>query len=256
MIAGADTVVDTLLASTTVIADGSTAIGATADELAGSLFGASLFPWLAMLYWLKHPTVAAPPGVSFGLTFLLAFVFGSIPAAIGAGALYGVSLADADWLHGAAESLLAITNCVVVLGFRDALGRRLLGILQFLETLRGRRLGRLFFGRAARLELGLGRFSGVLFLDAQGREPLRRRQCSGLDARLPFFSALFLDLGRAGAPPGLGLGADLSGSRLSQLRRALSSNTPRLGRRERLAPLVVLGLHQVVPRLDPPPRDL
>ena len=32
---------------------------------------------------------------------LLAFVFGTIPAAIGAGALYGVSLADADWLHGA-----------------------------------------------------------------------------------------------------------------------------------------------------------
>ena len=52
---------------------------------------------------------------------MLAFVFGSIPGAIGAGALYGVSLADADWLHGAAESLLAITNCVVVLGFRDAL---------------------------------------------------------------------------------------------------------------------------------------
>ena len=119
MLAGADTVADTLLASTSMIADGG--IGATADELAGSLFGASLFPWLAMLYWLKHPTVAAPPGVSFGLTFLLAFVFGSIPAAIGAGALYGVSLADADWLHGAAESLLAITNCVVVLGFRDAL---------------------------------------------------------------------------------------------------------------------------------------
>ena len=61
----------------------------TADEVAGSLFGASLFPWLAMLYWIKHPTVGAPPGVSFGLTFLLAFVFGSIPAAIGAGALYG-----------------------------------------------------------------------------------------------------------------------------------------------------------------------
>ena len=95
----------------------------TADELAGSLFGASLFPWLAMLYWLKHPTVGAPTGVSFGLTFLLAFVFGSIPGAIGAGALYGVSLADADWLHGAAESLLAITNCVVVLGFRQALAQ-------------------------------------------------------------------------------------------------------------------------------------
>jgi hypothetical protein len=71
-----------------------------------------------MLYWLKHPVVGAPPGVSFGLTYLLAFVFGSIPAAIGAGALYGVSLADSDWLHGAAEALLTITNVIVVLGFR------------------------------------------------------------------------------------------------------------------------------------------
>ena len=104
---------------TSLLAD--SAISSTADDLSGSLFGASLFPWLAMLYWLKHPTVSAPPGVAFGLTFLLAFVFGTIPAAIGAGALYGVSLADADYLHGAAESLLAITNCVVVLGFRDAL---------------------------------------------------------------------------------------------------------------------------------------
>lgn len=103
----------------TLLADN--ALSSTADDLAGGLFGASLFPWLAMLYWLKHPSVGAPPGVSFGLTFLLAFVFGTIPAAIGAGVLYGVSLADADWLHGAAESLLAITNCIVVLGFREAL---------------------------------------------------------------------------------------------------------------------------------------
>ena len=94
-----------------LLADGGGGFSSTADELAGSLFGASLFPWLAMLYWLKHPTVDAPSGVTFGLTFLLAFVFGSIPGAIGAGALYGVSLADSDWLHGAAESLLAITNC-------------------------------------------------------------------------------------------------------------------------------------------------
>jgi len=106
-------------ATSAFIAD--SAISSTADDLAGSLFGASLFPWLIMLYWLKHPTVEAPPGVSFGLTFLLAFVFGTIPAAIGAGALFGVSLADSDFFHGAAESILAITNCVVVLGFRDAL---------------------------------------------------------------------------------------------------------------------------------------
>jgi hypothetical protein len=108
-----------LVAGAFLLADGG--FSSTADELAGSLFGASLFPWLAMLYWIKQPAVEAPSGVSFGLTFLLAFVFGSIPAAIGAGSLYGVSLADADWLHGAAESLLAITNCIVVLGFRSAL---------------------------------------------------------------------------------------------------------------------------------------
>ena len=78
-------------------------------ELAGSLFGASLLPWLAMLYWLKHPKTQAPKGVCFGLTYLLAFVFGSIPAAIGAGALYGASLADADWLHGAAPARSALS---------------------------------------------------------------------------------------------------------------------------------------------------
>ena len=85
------------------------ALTSTADELAGSLFGASLLPWLAMLYWLKHPKTQAPRGVCFGLTYLLAFVFGSIPAAIGAGALYGASLADADWLHGAAPARSALS---------------------------------------------------------------------------------------------------------------------------------------------------
>ena len=95
------------LPSTLAVAAASDAFAATADELAGSLFGFSLLPWLAMLYWLKHPKSGAPEGVTFGLTYLLAFVFGSIPAAIGAGALYGAALADADWLHGAAESLLA-----------------------------------------------------------------------------------------------------------------------------------------------------
>lgn len=90
------------------------------DEVAGGLFGASLFPWLSMLYFVGHPKTRAPPGVTFGLAFLLVFVFGSIPAALQAGQ-FGVSLADSDWLHGSAESLLAITNCVVVLGFRAAL---------------------------------------------------------------------------------------------------------------------------------------
>ena len=105
----------------TVTMSGGATTGATADALAGSFFGFSLFPWLLMLYWLGHSKVGAPKGVVFGLQFLLVFVFGSIPAAIGAGSVYGDSLADVDWLHGAAESLLAVTNCVVVFGFRDAL---------------------------------------------------------------------------------------------------------------------------------------
>merc|ERR1711965_1185953 len=37
----------------------------------------------------------------------------SIPAAIVAATAYGVSLADCDWLHGAAESLLTVTNLLV-----------------------------------------------------------------------------------------------------------------------------------------------
>ena len=49
------------------------------------------------------------------------FVFLTIPAAIAAKVLYGVSLADSDWLHGSAESLLTVTNLVTVVAFRQAM---------------------------------------------------------------------------------------------------------------------------------------
>lgn len=49
------------------------------------------------------------------------FVFLTIPAAIAAQVLYGVSLADSDWLHGSAESLLTVTNLVTVVAFRQAM---------------------------------------------------------------------------------------------------------------------------------------
>lgn len=45
----------------------------------------------------------------------------TIPAAIAAKIQYGVSLADSDWLHGSAESLLTVTNLVTVVAFRQAL---------------------------------------------------------------------------------------------------------------------------------------
>lgn len=34
---------------------------------------------------------------------------------------YGTSLANVDWLHGGAESLLTLTNIFIVLGLRQAL---------------------------------------------------------------------------------------------------------------------------------------
>ena len=33
---------------------------------------------------------------------------------------YGTSLANVDWLHGTAESLLTVTNVLIVLGLRRA----------------------------------------------------------------------------------------------------------------------------------------
>jgi hypothetical protein len=92
-----------------------------AEALAGPFFGASLFPYLAFLYFLSRPKVNCPKGVTVGFATCLLFVFLTIPAAIAAKLIYGVSLADSDWLHGSAESLLTLTNLVTVVAFRQAL---------------------------------------------------------------------------------------------------------------------------------------
>jgi Protein of unknown function (DUF3593)/Protein of unknown function (DUF2499) len=96
----------------------------TAEALAGPLFGASLFPYLAFLYFLNVPENECPRGVVVGFATCLLFVFLTIPAAIAAKLLYGVSLADCDWLHGSAESMLTITNLATVLPFRQALNAK------------------------------------------------------------------------------------------------------------------------------------
>ena len=87
----------------------------------GTLFGASLFPYLTFLYFVGYRGNRCPELALFGFKFLLAFVFGSIPAAIIAAACYNVTLADCDWAHGSAECLLAFTNLFIVIGFRQAL---------------------------------------------------------------------------------------------------------------------------------------
>eukprot|EP00240_Pyramimonas_obovata_P014281 CAMPEP_0118927944 /NCGR_PEP_ID=MMETSP1169-20130426/5308_1 /TAXON_ID=36882 /ORGANISM="Pyramimonas obovata, Strain CCMP722" /LENGTH=214 /DNA_ID=CAMNT_0006869819 /DNA_START=281 /DNA_END=925 /DNA_ORIENTATION=- len=91
----------------------------TLELIEGNLFAASLFPYLGFLYHLKKSK--APELLTFGFTFLLVFVFGTIPAAIYAKVQYNDVLANVDWLHGPAESLLTITNLFIVLGARKAL---------------------------------------------------------------------------------------------------------------------------------------
>lgn len=95
-----------------------------AELLAGPFFGASLFPYLAFLYFLNVEENDCPKGVTVGFATCLVFVFLSIPAAIAAKLLYGLSLADSDWLHGSAESVLTITNLVTVVAFRQALSAK------------------------------------------------------------------------------------------------------------------------------------
>lgn len=57
----------------------------------------------------------------FGFYFLLVFVGATIPAGIYAKTHYHTTLANVDWLHGSAESLLTVTNLLIVLGFRSAI---------------------------------------------------------------------------------------------------------------------------------------
>ena len=85
---------------------------AAAEQLAGPFFGASLFPYLAFLFFLNVPENETPKGVTVGFATCLLFVFLTIPAAIAAKVWYDVSLADSDWLHGSAESLLTVSGYI------------------------------------------------------------------------------------------------------------------------------------------------
>ena len=87
------------------------------ESLAAQFFAFSLFPYLAFLYYTLK-TKETPRLASIGFCFLLVFVFATIPAGIYAKKVYGTSLANVDWLHGSAESLLSITNLLIVFGFR------------------------------------------------------------------------------------------------------------------------------------------
>ena len=100
-----------------VTGQGSAAINSA--DVASSFFAVSLFPYLALLWYLKRPETRTPPLANFGFTFLLAFVGATIPAGIYAKVAYSDILANVDWLHGGAESLLTITNLLIILGIRQ-----------------------------------------------------------------------------------------------------------------------------------------
>lgn len=88
-----------------------------------NLFAMSLFPYLGFLYFVTR-SGQTPRLALVGFYFLLVFVVVTIPAGIYAQQAYGAELANVDWLHGSAESLLTISNILVVLGFRQVVVQR------------------------------------------------------------------------------------------------------------------------------------
>jgi len=125
---GLDVLQDSLpgvVAAGNALADmGTSVLTGFADQgqnINGILFQSSLLPYLAFLYFLGYKKNNTPPLVQFGFSFLLLFVLATIPTGIISKSTYGLILADSDWLHGTAESLLTCTNIMIVLGFRGAL---------------------------------------------------------------------------------------------------------------------------------------
>ena len=103
--------------ATTAAAASSTNLLSFSDQgqnLAGIFFQASLLPYLGFLYFLSFRGNRTPNLGNFGWQYLLLFVLGTIPSGIITKSVYGLSLANVDWLHGGAEALLTMTNVLIV----------------------------------------------------------------------------------------------------------------------------------------------
>lgn len=105
------------------LAWGTSLDGVDSQALASNLFAASLFPYLVFLYALARIPRSAglTPLLNFGFRFLLVFVFASVPAGVYCKVVLHKILADVDVIHGGAESLLTLTNLMIVIGLRRAL---------------------------------------------------------------------------------------------------------------------------------------
>lgn len=84
------------------------------SNLAGIFFQASLLPYLGFLYFLSFRANRIPALGNFGFQFVLLFVISTIPSGILSKSVYGTSLANVDWLHGGAETLLTVANILIV----------------------------------------------------------------------------------------------------------------------------------------------
>jgi hypothetical protein len=92
-----------------------------AGNLAGTFFQASLLPYVIFLYFIGYEGNGTPRQAYFGFQFLLLFVLSTVFTGIVTKSVYSSSLADVDWLHGGAETLLTTTNLYVASGFRNAI---------------------------------------------------------------------------------------------------------------------------------------
>lgn len=84
------------------------------NNLAGIFFQASLVPYLLFLYFLSFRANRLNDTSQFGFQFVLLFVLATIPSGIISKSIYSDSLANTDYLHGGAETLLTIANILIV----------------------------------------------------------------------------------------------------------------------------------------------
>lgn len=114
-------VADVSIISTAIDAWSVNGANLNSPDIASAFFAISLVPYLTMLYYLTKKETKTPQVSLFGFYFLLVFVFATIPAGIYAKYQYHDILANIDWLHGLAESLLTVTNLLIITGFRQTL---------------------------------------------------------------------------------------------------------------------------------------
>lgn len=86
----------------------------TIQSVAGKFFQVSLFPYLIFLYFLRFRGNRSKSLVLFGFQYLLIFVAAGIFGGVISEAKYDLILADTDWLHGASEALLTVSNILIV----------------------------------------------------------------------------------------------------------------------------------------------